>query len=234
MDNTKIAVIIPAWNASEYLAQCVEALNTQTLDAQLHIILADDGSTDGTVALAESLGLTVIRLNHGGAAHARNAALKLVDAPFVYFLDADDVPSGDALEKLAAPLLADPQLGAVFSKAEDFISPELTQEERSRLQTRPAPYSGVLPGCSLIRSEVFAKIGYFDENLSSGETVAWVMKLRDAGIKTLQLEDVTLRRRIHRNNTGRRDAKGEAANYAAILRARLLKNMSGPKAGDTK
>lgn len=234
MEKTKISVIIPAWNASEYLAECANALKNQTLDAQLQIILADDGSTDGTVALAKDLGMTVIQLNHGGAAHARNAALKLADAPFVFFIDADDVPSPDALEKLYAPLLANPQLGAVFSKAEDFISPELTDQERSRLQTRPAPYSGVLPGCSLIRSEVFAKIGSFDETLSSGETVAWVMKLRDAGIQTLQLEDVTLRRRIHRNNTGRRDAKGEAANYAAILRARLMKNMSAQKSGDTK
>lgn len=234
MGKTKISVIIPAWNASEYLAECANALKNQTLDAQLQIILADDGSTDGTVALANDLGMTVIQLNHGGAAHARNAALKLADAPFVFFIDADDVPSPDALEKLYAPLLANPQLGAVFSKAEDFISPELTDQERSRLQTRPAPYSGVLPGCSLIRSKVFAKIGSFDQTLSSGETVAWVMKLRDAGIQTLQLEDVTLRRRIHRNNTGRRDAKGEAANYAAILRARLMKNMSAQKSGDTK
>ena len=234
MEKMKISVIIPAWNASEYLAECASGLQNQTLDAQLQVILADDGSTDGTVALAESLGMTVIQLNHGGAAHARNAALKLADAPFVFFIDADDVPSPDALEKLAAPMLSDEQLGAVFSKAEDFISAELTEAERSRLQVRPAPYSGVLPGCSLIRSEVFAKIGSFDETLSSGETVDWVMKLRDTGIKTLQLEDVTLRRRIHRNNTGRRDAKGEAANYAAILRARLRQSMAKPKVEDSQ
>ena len=221
----KISVIIPAWNASEYLPACVDGLRRQTLDAQLQIILADDGSTDNTVALAESLGLTVIRLNHGGAAHARNAALQAAEGEYVFFLDADDVPSADALEKLYAPMCRESAVGAVFSKAQDFISPELTPEERSRLQERPAPYSGVLPGCSLIRASVFETVGLFDETLSSGETVAWVMKLRDAGIRTVQLEDVTLQRRIHRNNTGRRDAKGEAANYAAILRARLRQNM---------
>lgn len=233
MEKINISVIIPAWNASEYLTECANSLQNQTLDAQLQIILADDGSTDNTVALAESLGMKVIKLNHGGAAHARNAALKLAEAPLIFFVDADDVPCTNALEKLANSLLADEQLGAVFSKAEDFISAELTDEERSHLQPRPTSYSGVLPGCSLIRAEVFEKIGFFDENLSSGETVAWVMKLRDAGIKTLQLDDVTLRRRIHKNNTGRRDAKGEAANYAAILRARL-KNMSASKTGETK
>lgn len=226
MDKLKISVIIPAWNASAYLPECIAALRRQTLNAQLQIILADDGSTDQTVAQARELGLEVIQLNHGGAAHARNAALKQAHGEYVFFVDADDVPSDDALEKLAAPLLADPQLGAVFSKAEDFISPELTAEERSRLRPRPTSYSGVLPGCSLIRSDVFEKIGFFDESLSSGETVAWVMKLRDAGVKSAQLDCVTLQRRIHRNNTGRRDAQGEAANYAAILRARMRRNMA--------
>lgn len=233
MTNLHICVIIPAWNAAAFLGECIGALRRQTLAAQLQIIVADDGSSDNTVELAKELGAEVLCLNHGGAAHARNAALEQVNAPFVFFLDADDVPTEDALEKLAAPLLENDTLGAVFSKARDFISPELTDEERSRLQPRPMAYSGVLPGCSLIRREVFERIGCFDESLSSGETVAWVMKLRDAGIQTRQIEDVTLLRRIHRNNTGRRDAQGEAANYAAILRARLRRNMAAQKQGET-
>lgn len=232
MEKIRISVIIPGWNAAAYLPDCIAALRRQTLNAELQIIFADDGSTDNSAALARELGLEVIQLDHGGAAHARNAALKQSNAPFVYFLDTDDIPADDALEVLIAPLLADDRLGAVFSKAQDFVSDELTDAQRSRLRPRPVPYSGVLPGCSLLRSEVFEKIGFFDESLSSGETVAWVMKLRDANIKVLQLEAVTLRRRLHMNNTGRRDAQGEAANYAAILRARMRRNMSGPK-GDT-
>lgn len=233
MEKLQISVIIPAWNAAAYLPECIAALRRQTLAAQLQILVADDGSTDDTVKLARELGAKVLQLNHGGAAHARNAALGQAEGDYVFFLDADDIPAEDALEKLAAPLLADPTLGAAFSKAKDFISPELTEAERSRLQPRPMAYSGVLPGCSLIRREVFDAVGLFDESLSSGETVAWVMKLRDAGIQTRQLEDVTLLRRLHNNNTGRRDAQGEAANYAAILRARLRKAMAERKSGET-
>lgn len=230
MDKPEISVIIPAWNAEKYLPACIAALRNQTIESKLQILLADDGSQDSTVALAGELGLAVLRLNHGGAARARNAALRRAEADYIYFLDADDLPTEDALETLMRPLLQDEKLGAVFSKARDFISPELTEQERRGLRERPMAYSGVLPGCSLIRREVFAKIGYFDESLSSGETVAWMMKLRDAGIHTVQLDDVTLNRRIHLNNTGIRDSQGEAANYAAILRARMLRNrMPGEK-----
>ena len=231
MEKQTISVIIPAWNAEKYLPVCIEALQRQSLKAELQILLADDGSQDCTASLAQKLGLEVLKLNHGGAARARNEALRQARGSYIYFLDADDVPTEDALETMMGPLLEDEKLGAVFAKARDFISPELTEQEHRGLRARPMAYSGVLPGCSLIRREVFAQIGYFDESLSSGETVAWMMKLRDAGIRTMQLAEITLNRRIHLNNTGNRDAQGEAANYAAILRARMLRN---GRAGDKK
>ena len=110
-----------------------------------------------------------------------------------------------------------------FGKAEDFISPELTEVEKAELKPRTAPYGGVLPGCSLIRKSVFDAIGMFDDTMKSGETVAWQMKLRDAGIKTAQIPMVTLKRRLHLTNTGRVQQKQEMANYAALLRKRMRK-----------
>ena len=110
---------------------------------------------------------------------------------------------------------------AVFAMAEDFISPELTEAQKAELRPRPAPYGGVLPGCSLIRRQVFDAIGLFDDTMKSGETVAWQLKLRDAGIKTVQIPTVTLKRRLHLTNTGRVQQKQEMANYAALLRKRM-------------
>ena len=48
-----------------------------------------------------------------------------------------------------------------------------------------------------------------------------MMKLRASGLKTVQLPDVILNRRIHLTNTGRTDRKEELKNYAALLRKRM-------------
>ena len=81
----------------------------------------------------------------------------------------------------------------------------------------------MLPGCSLIKRQVFETVGLFDDTMKSGETVAWLLKLRDAGIKSVQLPTVTLTRRLHLTNTGRTQQKQEMANYAALLRKRMMK-----------
>ena len=60
--------------------------------------------------------------------------------------------------------------------------------------------------------------------MKSGETVAWQLKLRDAGVRTVQISIVTLKRRLHLTNTGRLQPKQEMANYAALLRQRMKKS----------
>ena len=50
-----------------------------------------------------------------------------------------------------------------------------------------------------------------------------MMKLHSSGLPVTKIEDVTLERRLHLNNTGRRDAREELKNYAALLRKRMKK-----------
>ena len=57
--------------------------------------------------------------------------------------------------------------------------------------------------------------------MTSGETVDWMVRLRSSGMKTVQIVDTVLRRRIHMTNTGRTDRREEMKNYAALLRKRM-------------
>ena len=66
------------------------------------------------------------------------------------------------------------------------------------------------------------EVGFFDTGLKGGEAVDWLVRLRDSGLKTVQLEEVTVRRRIHLSNTGRIFLQGEMQGYAAIIRKRLM------------
>lgn len=217
-----ISIIIPAYEAEKYIAQAINSVRAQHWQGESEIIVVDDGSSDQTAATAEALDVCVIRKAQGGAASARNEGLKVAKGDLILLLDADDVLTDGALDALFAAM-NEKNAAAVFAMAEDFISEELTPEQKAQLKPRPAAYSGVLPGCSLIRRQVFDQIGLFDSSMDSGETVAWLLKLRDAGIDTVQIPKVTLRRRLHLTNTGRIRQKQEMANYAALLRKRMMK-----------
>lgn len=218
----KLSVIIPAYCAEKYLAEAVESVRRQDWPGTLEVIIVDDGSEDGTFAAAQELGDIALKKARGGAASARNVGLRVASGDFIMLLDADDVLTSGALAALYAPFGCRPELTAVFGKAQDFISPELTQEQRKKLLVRSEYYGGVLPGCALLRKEIFVQIGFFDERLNSGETVAWLLKLRDEGLPVVSLEEVTLNRRLHLTNTGRVRGKQELQDYAAILRRRRL------------
>ena len=65
-------------------------------------------------------------------------------------------------------------------------------------------------------------IGFFDTSLQGGETVDWLARLRNSGLQSVQLDVVTVRRRIHLTNTGRVCEQEEMQAYATIIRRRLL------------
>lgn len=221
-DTPLISVIMPAWNAEAYIEEAIRSVRTDTPE-RVQIIVVDDGSDDATSRIAQEFGCQVFRKGRGGAASARNLGLTHANGEMILFLDADDRLTEGAVDRLLSPMQEDSSVCAVFAKAVDFISPELGDEEAARLRPRTEPYEGILPGCSLIRRKVFDTIGAFDSSLNSGETVEWMMKLRASGLPFMKIEDVTLERRLHLNNTGRRKPEEELKNYAAIIRRRMKK-----------
>ncbi len=223
MTGSDITVIIPAYNAQQYLAEAVQSIKAQTLCADAKIIIINDGSEDRTAELAESLSDRYISLPHGGAAKARNAGLKELKTEYCFFLDADDRVCSGAFQVFLSAFQDAPELQIVYGLTKDFISPELSDEQKGQVCPKQEPYSGTLVGCSLIRTRLFEQIGVFDEELSSGEVIDWVLRSRAAGTKVANINQVMLERRIHLTNTGRLKRKEEVTNYAAILRRRLRK-----------
>jgi len=219
----ELSIIIPVYNAENYLEECVASILNQTWQGEKEIIIVDDDSTDNSFAIAQRLGDFAISMEHGGAAKARNAGLKMARGAYIFFMDADDVLSPDALQNLFSAIIENFDCDVVYGRAIDFISPELSHEQKIGLKVREFSYGGVLPGCALIQKTVFERSGSFDESLSSGETVAWMMNLKDTGAIVREINHVTLRRRLHMTNTGRLKREEELKNYATILRKRMLK-----------
>lgn len=104
MHKELISVIIPVYNAEEYIEKSVESVVNQTYE-NLEIILIDDGSTDSSGIMCDSLAkgdnrIKVIHKNNGGAADARNYGLSNSTGEYVCFVDSDDYVSLDFVEKL--------------------------------------------------------------------------------------------------------------------------------------
>lgn len=99
----EVDVIIPVFNGARYLAEAVRSAARQT-HAPSRIIIADDGSIDETPVLARRLAaefasVEYLPLQHLGLSATRNAGIRASDAPFVAFLDSDDVWLPEKLEK---------------------------------------------------------------------------------------------------------------------------------------
>src|SRR5215475_2242760 len=87
-----ISCIVPVYNGEKYLAEAIETIVQQSY-RPLEIIIADDGSTDGTAKVAERYSnlLRYLRQDNAGTAAARNLGLSAAVGEFVAFLDADDL-----------------------------------------------------------------------------------------------------------------------------------------------
>ena len=85
----RISIVIPAYNAEAFIERSVRSALTQQPRPN-EVVVASDGSTDGTVRIAEACGATVLDLSKANANVARNAAARTAKADILFFLDADD------------------------------------------------------------------------------------------------------------------------------------------------
>ena len=101
-----VSVIIPAYNAEDYISQCLSSVLSQTL-SDIEVIVVDDGSTDRTASIVEELThrdgrIRLIRQENQCAGVARNKGMEVAEGKYLYFLDADDWIELDSLEKLCS------------------------------------------------------------------------------------------------------------------------------------
>lgn len=90
----KVSVIVPVYNVREYLERCVDSIINQSVK-EIEIILVDDGSTDGSGDLCETLAkkdhrIKVIHQENQGLGPARNSGLDVAKGQYVSFIDSDD------------------------------------------------------------------------------------------------------------------------------------------------
>lgn len=113
-----VSILVPCYNAERWIAATLDSALAQTWP-RCEIIVVDDGSRDGSLALArsyEAKGVKVIAQSNAGAAAARNAAYRAAQGDFIQFLDADDLIAPDKIALQMGRLRTGPP-GAIASCA---------------------------------------------------------------------------------------------------------------------
>jgi glycosyltransferase involved in cell wall biosynthesis len=214
-----ISVIIPVYNGEAYLAEAVHSILAQGYEP-LEIIVVDDGSTDGSAAIAHAFGQKiqyVYQANQGPAA-ARNRGLELAQGSVIGFLDADDLWPEGKLSKQLALWQEEPVRAMVMGYVQLLTS---TQESSGRLLFQPsaAPYLSPQVGAMLCKRTLFDEIGSFDTSMRYGEDLDWFMRVREQDVQIGISQEVCLLYRLHSNNITRGKSTAQRNIMAAFKRS---------------
>jgi glycosyltransferase involved in cell wall biosynthesis len=173
-----VSIIIPTFNRSELLKECVDSLLAQT-HPDIEIIVVDDGSTDDTQSTIGELAkkhnnIRYYSRPHLGAPAARNFGLTKATGEFIGFFDSDDLWPPNYIETMVKALNANPDFGAAYSQIMRFSDGEI-RGQYGAVANPPSGYittdlfSGkpfILPSSTIFRKDVWAGI-FWDEMLKN-------------------------------------------------------------------
>ncbi len=211
----KVSVLVPAYNAEAFVAETVESVRAQT-HQDWELLVVDDGSTDRTVAVLESLAavdprIRVLRQANAGTQAARNLALARATGEWIALLDHDDVWLPHKLERQLELARQQPPADLVFSNYAHWNG-------RADLQPafedpRRLPEGDVLERLSrhclfgaltvIVRRSALVEAGGFDVRfLRCGDWDLW-LRLAEHGARVRGTNEILARWRVWDGNLSR-------------------------------
>jgi len=205
-----LSVVIPARNAARFIGAQLEALTRQRSTEPWEVVVADNGSTDGTAAVAASFrtrfqNLRIVSAPHvRGAGHARNEGARAAAGELLAFVDADDIVGEGWVEAMTCAI---PEHGFVASRFEyGRLNPDRENWIRNGPQVgalQTLHYPPHLPhagGSGLgIRRELHEAVGGFDETLPFVQDTDYCLRIQQRGT-ALRLADGAVVHVRHRDN----------------------------------
>jgi glycosyltransferase involved in cell wall biosynthesis len=227
----QVAVIIPAYNQSQFLSQAIQSVLDQTF-SDWEAVIVDDGSSDDTRNVAHSFKdsrLRYIYQENRGLSAARNTGIRNSTAPYLSFLDSDDMFLPEKLALLLAMLQQHPELGLVAGQA---VPVDENNQRVGKIMDTPLPPqperlllgNPLHVGSVLLRRNWQEQAGFFDESLRSYED--WDMWLR-LGVQGCHMDYVNKPVSLYRFHTAQMTRIGTQMTTATF--AVLDKLYSDPK-----
>lgn len=227
-----VSVIIPAFNRAGSVAGAVASVTGQDF-TDIEVILVDDASTDGTLAVLEALVAADPRLRllrhdrNQGAAAARNSGIAAARGALIAFQDSDDLWLPEKLRLQVAALAADPAAVAAYC-AMAVENPEAVGGQAGQVVPDPAQHpragnlhSALLRGSFIstqtlvVRRAALDRIGGFDPAMPALED--WDFALRLAALGPIAMVDRPLVRQRYSGNSLTLSLEKRLAGFRAIL-----------------
>jgi glycosyltransferase involved in cell wall biosynthesis len=181
-----VGVVAIGRNEGERLRRCLLSLAGQGVAS----VYVDSGSTDGSVALARSMGVEVVELDLSqpfSAARARNAGYERLkeiatEVKYAMFLDGDCEVADGWLDRARLEMQARPRLGVVCGRRRELFPEQSVYNRLVDLEwDTPIGEATACGGDSVIRGEAFEAVGGFDPTAAAGEEPQLCQRIRQAG-----------------------------------------------------
>lgn len=189
-----IGVVAIGRNEGERFKKCIQSL----LKKSLNVVYVDSGSTDDSVAYAQSSGIDVVELDMSipfTAARARNAGFdfllkKYPTLQYVQFIDGDCELAEDWIDKAVSCFRDNDRLAVVCGRQyEKFPDASVYNQLIDMEWNTPVGEAEACGGASLMRVEMFQAVGGFNPSLICGEEPELCIRLRQKGWKIYRIDE---------------------------------------------
>ncbi len=207
----KVSVIIPAYNAMNFLPQTVESVLKQTF-TNFEILIVNDGSKDNIKEWYENNikdpRVKLISQENKGLSAARNLGIAVTKGEYIAFLDADDLWKPKKLEKQVRCFEKDPKVGLVYTwtafidELDNPIGRIISSNIEGNAWEKMVVNDKISNGSSaMVRRICFDKVGLFDSNVNSTSDRDMWIRIAEHYSFAVVKEPLTLYRRHSQNMT---------------------------------
>ena len=233
-----ISVVIPAYNAEQFLDETLESVLSQTYE-NWECIIVNDGSTDNTESIAKKWCEKDARFRYfykenSGASDTRNLGIKKARGEYIAFLDADDILTSDSLE-VRINVLIEQNVDLVATKLQHFTDKLPKVSKNNARQdvlyyakeglTQLMAFNKVTHSTVLCKKSVMDEVGGFTWHKKAEDLHCW-LKVLFAGYKIYRLGEYYAYRRMHNNSWSSMDinCSKEVLELIVSLKANILEN----------
>lgn len=220
-----VSVVIPCYNQGCFLTEAIQSVLKQDYHEK-EIIVVNDGSSDTTKEVVKTFSDSIVYIEqtNKGLPAARNAGIRAARGEYIAFLDSDDIYLPHTLSTAVGFLDSHPETAMVCGDAFLLNDNEIIglKSIRSRRPQNPDNFRWetveyyATPSTVVLRNSCFAKVGFFDENLTIGAE-DWLMWVQlSLYFNMCYIDKPLIYYRIHDNNLTLCKERIDTANRYAI------------------